>query len=297
MYTTLKLCDDDLITTTKRLVGEERLKTLEVIEHLQIIYDRRLHLKRGYQSLHGFLVKELGYSDGAAHRRISAMKLVNDVPEAKQSIADGKLSLTTASQLQNFFQTETKRHRSYDSAKKLQVITSVAGTSRIQCERKLAEISPTYALKERTLIIPADHELTQLMEEYRKLAMLADGSPQYIFKNALKNAIAHLKTKQAKKIKAPLEKLPSRYIPQPIKQFVWRRDNAQCAYVDSKTKRRCEGKRQLELDHIQPFALDGETSTENLRLTCRAHNQMLAMDVFGRKKIELQAIRMFTNSM
>src|SRR5690606_13044895 len=63
-------------------------------------------LTRGYPSLHEFLVKELQYSDGAAHRRISAMRLVGDVPEAKESIASGALPLTTASQVQNFFHAE-----------------------------------------------------------------------------------------------------------------------------------------------------------------------------------------------
>ena len=299
MNTSLKLCDEDLITTTKRLVAEERVKTLKIIEHLQAIYDRRLHLKRGYQSLHEFLVKELGYSDGAAHRRLSAMKLVNDLPEVKQSIAEGKLSLTTASQVQNFFQTEKKHHKNYDTAEKLELLASVAGTSRNQCERKLAEISPTYARKERTLIVPEDDELMQLMEEYRKLAMLSDGSAQSIMKAALKDAIAQLKAtrkrnnvnampKRAKSeqtMAASPEKRSSRYIPQSEKREAWRRNDGRCAYVDSKTKRRCEAKRHLEIDHAQPIVMDGKTTAENLRLMCKAHNQLLAIAVFGAKKI------------
>ncbi len=90
----LKCLDGEaLIVRTKGLVKEERLKTLQVIEHLQEIYDRRLHLARGFRSLHEFLVREIGYDDGSAHRRISAMRLVVDLPEAKLAIAEGKLSL------------------------------------------------------------------------------------------------------------------------------------------------------------------------------------------------------------
>ena len=311
MNTTQKLRDNDLITATKTLVAEERMKTIEIIEHLQEIYDRRLHLKRGYSSLHEFLVKELHYSDGAAHRRISAMRLVNDVPEAKQSIADGKLSLTTASQVQSFFQTEKKRQKTYKAAEKLELISDLAGASRNECERKLAQVSPLYAAKERMLTIPEDQELALLMDEYRKLAMLSDGSTQSIIKAALKGAIAQLKAKNEKNtataaskqperdekqiaisseraanaMAAPLEKLSSRYISQSIKREVWRRDDGQCAYIDPHTKRRCSSKHRLEIDHAQPFALDGKTTAENLRLTCKAHNQLFAIAIFGAKKI------------
>src|SRR5665647_101517 len=93
------ICDEELIAETKLVVQKERMSTIEVIEYLQEVYDRRLHLKRGFQSFHEFLVKELKYIDGAAGRRIAAMKLTNNAPETKQSIADGTLSLTTASQV------------------------------------------------------------------------------------------------------------------------------------------------------------------------------------------------------
>ena len=314
MNTFQKISDADLITITKTLVAEERMKTVQVIEHLQVIYDRRLHLKRGYQSLHEFLVKELGYSDGAAHRRISAMRLVSDVPEVKQSIAEGKLSLTTASQVQNFFQTEKKREKVYDRAEKLELLSSLAGTSRIQCERKLAEVSPAYVAKEQVLSIPQDDEVVRLMDEYRKLAMLSDGTSQNIIKSALKCAIAQLKAKEernaaltskrpeyvdkqipvssgriAKTTGTPLEKLPSRFIPQVVKRVIWQRDKAQCAYIDPKTKRRCEARGHLEFDHAQPFAMAGKTTAENLRLMCKSHNQMLAMAAYGVKKMSKYA--------
>ncbi|MEO5988737.1 MAG: hypothetical protein ABIU54_01360, partial [Candidatus Eisenbacteria bacterium] len=36
-----------------------------------------------------------------------------------------------------------------------------------------------------------------------------------------------------------------------------------------------------EFDHIEPVAREGETTVENLRLRCRAHNQYEAERVFG----------------
>jgi hypothetical protein len=42
----------------------------------------------------------------------------------------------------------------------------------------------------------------------------------------------------------------------------------------------------LELDHAEPRALGGRDDAENLRVRCRAHNQLAAEQVFGREHIE-----------
>ena len=322
MKTIKALRNEELVSTIKALVVKEREVTLAVIEHLQELYDRRIHLSSGYPSIHEYLVKELRYSDGAAHRRISAMRLVQELPEVKQSIVDGTLSLTTASTVQNFFRSEKQKHqKSYSKDEKLKVLNQVADTSKDECLRKLSEVSPTFQIKEKVLSIPDDEELTRLMDEFRQLAMLADGTPQTIIKTALRLAIKELKrqtqkTKQTKQTnpKNPtnqenladatsriqstsLEKLcgedqpqdrdqnknkpHSRYARKAIKQEVWLRNKGQCSFIDPLTKRRCTATRNLELDHAKPFALDGETAADNLRLMCRAHNQFLAKQTFG----------------
>jgi 5-methylcytosine-specific restriction endonuclease McrA len=71
-----------------------------------------------------------------------------------------------------------------------------------------------------------------------------------------------------------------RYIPQRVKREVWKRDGARCTYV-SDSGRRCEARCDLEFDHIEPIARGGESTTTNLRLRCRAHNQLEAEHVFG----------------
>ena len=317
MNTLQKINDEALISTTKRLVAEERIKTLEVIEYLQAIYDRRLHLKRGYASMHAFLVQELSYSDGAAHRRIAAMRLVQELPQVKKSISDGKLSLTTASTAQVFFRSEQqKRQRTYTKEEKLALLTKLAGTTKQGCELELAKISPAYAAtKQNEIKIPHDAELAQLMAEYRKLAMLSDGTTLSVLKSALKTAIESLKGKQEKRVlrqvrqarevsqsvtgpshknfrlASPAKKaLPvntkhSRYIPQAIKQAVWEKNQGRCSYIDLKTKLRCGARHRLHIDHILPFALDGQTTISNLRLLCQAHNTMLAMQTYGETKV------------
>lgn len=73
----------------------------------------------------------------------------------------------------------------------------------------------------------------------------------------------------------------SRRIARPLRDAVWTRDGGRCTFVGP-DDRRCTATRYLEIDHVQPFALGGRSDDpENLRLTCRAHNQLLARRVFG----------------
>ena len=71
----------------------------------------------------------------------------------------------------------------------------------------------------------------------------------------------------------------TRGIPAEVKRAVRERDGGQCAYV-SETGRRCPA-RVVEFDHIEPVARGGISTVENVRLLCRAHNQLAAEKAFG----------------
>lgn len=47
------------------------------------------------------------------------------------------------------------------------------------------------------------------------------------------------------------------------------------------TGERCPATSHLEYDHDKPVALGGETTVENVRLRCRAHNQLAAEKAYG----------------
>jgi len=51
----------------------------------------------------------------------------------------------------------------------------------------------------------------------------------------------------------------------------------------SESGHRCEACRPLEFDHVIEVARGGDTSVENLRLRCRAHNQFAAEQTFGKE--------------
>lgn len=77
----------------------------------------------------------------------------------------------------------------------------------------------------------------------------------------------------------------NRRIPSSVKRAVAKRDRGQCSYVSS-DGRRCGEKTRLEFDHITPYALGGSHEADNLRLRCRAHNQLHAEQHFGKELIE-----------
>ena len=72
----------------------------------------------------------------------------------------------------------------------------------------------------------------------------------------------------------------SRHVPAAVAREVYLRDGGGCSFC-SGDGRRCGARRFLELDHVTPWAVGGETTVDNLRLRCRAHNQHAARSYFG----------------
>ena len=97
------LTDQVLLAHTRSLVLREQALQLAVLDHLREIHARHLHLRLGFSSLFDYAVRELGYSEGAAWRRIKAMRLCSDTAGSRERLQDGSLTLSAAAQLQNTF--------------------------------------------------------------------------------------------------------------------------------------------------------------------------------------------------
>ena len=103
------LSDRALLHQTSTLVRHERHLQGAVIDHLAEIDARRLFLQRGCSSLFDYAVRELGYSDAAAGRRIGAVRLCADQPDARERLRDGSLTLSAAAELQWAFDRQRRR--------------------------------------------------------------------------------------------------------------------------------------------------------------------------------------------
>lgn len=268
------LSGSELLERTKSLVADERRVSADVLLHLREIERRRLFAEAGFSSLFSYCVEELRYSEGAAYRRINAMRLLRECPEIEESIRDGSLSVSSASEVQRFV---TKKPCSLEEKSRL--AESVKGKSKRECEKIFEAIAPESA-ETAEIEVSAD-----LLEKLKRIQALTGHQN----KN-LGEVLDWMADKILQKIEpkptspgneAAQQSSVSRYVPASMKREVWTRDRGRCGYVDPKTGRRCDSTYALQLDHVIPYAKGGLTELRNLRLLCRTHNQYYAIQSFG----------------
>jgi hypothetical protein len=81
---------------------------------------------------------------------------------------------------------------------------------------------------------------------------------------------------------------PRESIPTAVRRAVWARDGGRCSWpLDAGGT--CNSTHRLELDHIHPWARDGQPTEANLRLTCHAHNTLAARLAFGDRCVDRYA--------
>jgi 5-methylcytosine-specific restriction endonuclease McrA len=71
----------------------------------------------------------------------------------------------------------------------------------------------------------------------------------------------------------------TRQIPAALRREVFERDGHRCTYTGT-TGKQCGSRHDLELDHIQPWAMRGKHELDNLRVLCATHNQHRAKNAF-----------------
>ena len=146
---------------------------------------------------------------------------------------------------------------------------------------KVAPLSPgRYALQ-----VTVDEE-THAQLRYAQALLghaVPSGDVATVLKRALDSLVQELeKRKFAKCARSrPLRgTTSSRHVPASVRRTVCQRDGGQCTFVSEKGKR-YEGRKGLQLDHIEPVARGGESTVTNLQLRCHAHNQYTAEQTFG----------------
>ena len=108
------------------------------------------------------------------------------------------------------------------------------------------------------------------------------GSAAEILERGLDLVLAQHAKRQGLVEKPRKGRRPSRSdtIPAEVKREVWRRAGGQCEWR-FESGERCGCRRRLEYDHIEPLALGGASTIDNVRLACRPHNLLSARQAFG----------------
>lgn len=277
--------DKSLVERTEHLARNERELLTKVLHHIREIDRRRLHSALGYKSLFDFVVRRLGYAEDQAYRRISAMKLLKEIPEIEAKIQQGEISLTHIGLAQTLFRHEKKQHqREMSHEQKLSVFEQIANKPVREAERITLSLSssPETLKPDRVrplstthveLKITASRELQEKIERLK--GWLAHRHPQLSL-GELFEMLCDLglhewdpaKTAAPRKHRVKMNESHAR-----VRSEVFQRAGHKCE--------NCGSTYALEVDHIYPRALGGSSQAENLRLLCRTCNQRAAIDFFG----------------
>ena len=84
-----------LSSQLRSLAGEERAIQAQFLQHLDELDRRRAFLELGHPSLWEFCLRALHLREGAAGRRIGAMRVLRRFPELAPALGEGRLCLTT----------------------------------------------------------------------------------------------------------------------------------------------------------------------------------------------------------
>jgi 5-methylcytosine-specific restriction endonuclease McrA len=284
-----KLDDKTLLQRTAEIARREREITVELLRHLAEIERRQLFIEVGHPSLYDYTIKELRLSEGAAYRRIEAMRLIKDVPGAAEKIANGTLSITTAAKVQ----TATKKTPKADKEK---ILASVEGKSTRETERELSKLDPqgprefTKWLNENEVQITFSLEKPsfQKMQELQSLRTHKDVQKTYrvLVTDLVKLGQENWNPLQRDATSAPRSHRVTpdqawKTVPPTLRREIWARDKGCCTYKAPGTDKICGTRDLVQIDHIHPLALGGKNEASNLRLLCAAHNRARAEKTFG----------------
>jgi hypothetical protein len=276
-----KLSDQALLNQTDQLATQSREVLIALLHHLREIERRRLFSALKFQSLFDYVVKRLKFSESEANRRISAMRVIREVPEVEEKLSSGMLTLSSLVLARTLFGKEKKAGRPMDKDAKAQVLRKLENKSTREAQKFLSTINPEMKMtKEITFDNIEDEGLRAKLIQVKGrfahsnpgmtlvelLHKLCDQELDKKFKSPAQGQIAP----SAQKVAVPLSQAK-------INREVWRRDQARCT--------ECGSTHALKRDHIQPKASGGGNEYENQRILCRNCNQRAAIEYYGLGKM------------
>ena len=309
-YSRTGLADASVLHNLKSNDAMNRSSLTDLLADLGELDERQLWRNVAYSSLHEYCTVELNWADECAYKRIRVAQVARRFPAIFLAIADGRLNLSGVILLKTQLTEENVD----------ELIAAAARKTRRQIEQLLADRAPKPDVPTRIeAITPAaeptlsvilspgtksitptkleplgaqrtglhatiDDETTTLLQRAQDL--LGSRDVPALLKRALHLLVARLEKRRFALTDRPRRTSKASsdpdYIPADVRRAVYRRDGGQCTYVCPKTGKRCSSCRRLEYDHVIPKARGGKSTKENLRLRCRAHNQLAAEQEFGR---------------
>ncbi len=311
------LSDVQLLDSLKSLCGQGRVVLARLLAHLVEVEERRLHLEAACPSLFQFCVQKLGMSEDEACRRIHAARLVRRFPDLLVRIERGDLTLSTTALLQGALSEATYEELVAAAAGKTKAEVEALLAKRFPRPDVPAAITtipmepaiPTVdgarpgapAAGDGPQLVPlsetrhkvqftASDELREKLERAQDLMRHANarGDLAVVVERAMDLLLEKLEKERLGKISRPrtsAAESDAESVSRAARRAVFERDGARCTFTDA-DGHRCPATTWLELDHVVARARGGTSEPGNLRVRCRAHNQLHAEQTFGREHVE-----------
>ncbi|HXH76671.1 MAG TPA: HNH endonuclease signature motif containing protein [Bacteriovoracaceae bacterium] len=238
------LSDDTLLNEMLFWANKEREALSNVLWRLKEIDERKLYSAVKCGSLFDYCVKVLKYSEGQASRRVSACRLLQQLPEISVQIENGELNITQLNQAKQFFTAEEINSPEI----KKEVLKKIIGKTTRETERILWDLKKVEGPRKVSILLKEE-----TVFELRKLQALKAHSYPDMDALLMKMSLDFAKLWDPTTVhrKTRITGGHSRYVQVQVKAEVWERDNGQCS--------NCGTNHGLEVDHIKPFGAGGKT--------------------------------------
>jgi hypothetical protein len=299
----LKLTNDELENSLGLHIRSERRILYIILEHINEVARRDLHLERGFGTLKDYLVKHFGYSERTAYRRIDGAKLLKQVPTLADDIQTGKMNVDKISELVRAVkEKELSTGEKVSNLQKTELVALISGKTVAESQRDLAKaldvkvkeheikrvqqddsirieisISPRAYAKFIKCREHASHTVQQEHGSQSMAAALEVTWDFYLAENDLEAdmpaeiIVPETSNANSPDKKSTLDKINKTLTPKTRKEIL-ARDKC-CQYKDPKTGRVCESKVFRQIDHKTSQWAKGNHALINLQVLCANHNR------------------------
>jgi hypothetical protein len=89
-----------------RLAAVERDVGADIVLHLVMVNERKLHLAAGYDSIFSYCARKLGFSKSTAYRRQAIVAKAGKIPQVAERLRDGRLQMCAAATIAQYLTVE-----------------------------------------------------------------------------------------------------------------------------------------------------------------------------------------------
>lgn len=301
----------DTIRHLESLRRREHEATVELIRALITCAENEDHVAAGYASIWALLVERLKYSPAAASRRNATVKIARENPDALVMLAEHRTSLTGLAKIAHLLRAEDFEAvlRAIDGASAEDVERVLAARrpqprTRERVKRTVVRIGASDS-KSQPKSQPPTLELAQSSDsklntsldsppapnEERVVLTFSVSADDYAgFERARAKASrkhgpgVSIETTFREMLASYEDRVPAkprptkaptrrhRHVPATVRRAVFERDGQRCTFLGP-DGHRCTATRDLQIDHVEPYAAGGQHEESNLRVLCGKHNR------------------------